>query len=138
MILETDASESYWSGVLKKIDYNLDHEKIGESVCRYCSGTFSDTQTRYHINEKELLAVVKSCQKLYYFLLPKMFLLRTDNTQVKAFIKNNLPFKPEYKRLIRWQTLLSEYVFDIEIVRSDKNVLADFLTRDGRKDGEDY
>ena len=87
LILETDASESYWSGVLKKIDYNLDHEKIGESVCRYCSGTFSDTQTRYHINEKELLAVVKSCQKLYYFLLPKMFLLRTDNTQVKAFIK---------------------------------------------------
>ena len=27
--------------------------------------------------------------------------------------------------------LLSEYDFDIEIIKSDKNVLADFLTRDG-------
>lgn len=63
-------------------------------------------------------------------------MLRTDNTQVKAFIKNNLPSKPEYKRLIRWLTLLSEYVFDIEIIRSDKNVLADFLTRDGKVDRE--
>ncbi|KAJ9553340.1 hypothetical protein OSB04_017385 [Centaurea solstitialis] len=134
LILETDASENYWSGVLKKIDYNSGQEKIGESICRYCSGTFTDTQTRYHINEKELLAVVKSCQKLFYFLLPKKFLLRTDNTQVKAFINNNLPSKPEYKRLIRWQTLLSEYNFDIEIIKSDKNVLADFLTRDGKDD----
>ncbi|KAJ9558185.1 hypothetical protein OSB04_012799 [Centaurea solstitialis] len=134
LILETDASENYWSGVLKKIDYNSEQEKIGESICRYCSGTFTDTQTRYHINEKELLAVVKSCQKLFYFLLPKKFLLRTDNTQVKAFIKNNLPSKPKYKRLIRWQTLLSEYNFDIEIIKSDKNVLADFLTRNGKDD----
>jgi len=131
LILETDASEYYWSGILKKIDYNNQNEKIGESICRYCSGTFSDTETRYHINEKELLAVIRSCHKFCYFLLPNKFLLRTDNTQVKAFIKNNLPSKPEYKRLIRWQTLLSEYIFDIEIIKSDKNILADFLTRDG-------
>jgi hypothetical protein len=126
LILETDASEHRWSGVLKKIDNDK------ESLCRYCSGTLTDTETRYHINEKELLAVVKSCQKLYYFLLPKKFLLRTNNTQVKAFIQNNLPSKPEYKRYIRWQTLLAECTFDIEIIHSDKNVLADFLSRDGR------
>ena len=59
-------------------------------------------------------------------------MLRTDNTQLKAFINNNLPSKPEFKRLIRWQTLLSEYSFDIEIIKSEKNVLADFLTRDGK------
>jgi hypothetical protein len=97
--------------ILKKSDYDLEKNKNGESLCRYCSGT--DTKTRYHINEKELLAIVKSCQKLYYFLLPKRFILRTDNTQVKAFIQNNLPSKPEYKRYIKWQTLLSEYTFDI-------------------------
>lgn len=132
LILETDASENNWSGVLKRVDYDNERQKISESICRYCSGTFSDTETRYHINEKELLAVVRSCQKFYYFLLPKRFLLRTDNTQVKAFINNNMPSKPEFKRLIRWQTLLSEYSFDIEIIKSEKNVLADFLTRDGK------
>ncbi|KAL5842734.1 hypothetical protein ACOSQ3_013337 [Xanthoceras sorbifolium] len=115
LILETDASERYWSGILKKEDYNENYEKIGETVCKYCSGTFSDTESRYHINEKELLAVVKSCKKFYYFLLPTRFLLRTDNTQVKAFIKNLLPSRPEAKRLIRWQMILAEYHFDILI-----------------------
>jgi hypothetical protein len=137
LILETDASDYGWSGVLEKINYDLDNNIIGESLCQYCSGTFTNTEIRYHVNEKELLAVVKSCQKLYYFLLPKRFTLRTDNTQVKAFIQNNLPSKPEYKRYIRWQTLLSEYSFDIEIIKSDKNVLVDFLSRDGRAHEKD-
>ena len=125
LILETDSSDSTWAAVLKRIQNNT------EELCRYTSGTFSPTEDRYHINEKEFLAVIKGLKKFSYFLLPKRFLLRTDNTQVKAFIKNNLPSKPEYKRLIRWQTYCSEYIFDIDIIRSHKNVTADFLTRDG-------
>ena len=125
LILETDSSESTWAAVLKRISGNT------EEICRYTSGTFTPTEERYHINEKEFLAVIKGFKKFSYFLLPKRFLLRTDNTQVKAFIKNNLPSKPEYKRLIRWQTYCSEYIFDIDIIRSHKNVTADFLTRDG-------
>ena len=60
LILETDASENNWSGVLKKIDYDKERHKIGESICRYCSGTFSDTETIYQIYEKELLSAVRS------------------------------------------------------------------------------
>ena len=63
-------------------------------------------------------------------MLPKRFILRTDNTQVKAFLNKNLPSTPEYKRLIRWQGYCAEYIFDIEIIKSSKNILADFLTRD--------
>ena len=125
LILETDSSDSTWAAVLKRIQNNT------EELCRYTSGTFSPMEERYHINEKEFLAVIKGLKKFSYFLLPKRFLLRTDNTQVKAFIKNNLPSKPEYKRLIRWKTYCSEYIFDIDIIRSHKNVTADFLTRDG-------
>ena len=44
LILETDASENIWSGILKKIDYDHDINKIGESLCRYCSGTFKDAK----------------------------------------------------------------------------------------------
>ena len=127
LILETNSSDSTWAAVLKrrKNDY--------EELCRYTSRTFTPTEEKYHINDKEFLAVVKGLKKFSYFLLPKRFLLRTDNTQVKAFIKNNLPSKPKYERLIRWQTYCSEYIFDIEIIRSHKNVVADFLTRDGGK-----
>ena len=125
LILETDSSHSTWVAVLKQIQNNT------EELCRYTSRTFTPTEERYHINEKEFLAVIKRLKKFSYFLLPKKFLLRTDNTQVKAFIKNNLPLKPEYKRLIRWQTYCSEYIFDIDIIHSHKNIVADFLTRDG-------
>ena len=85
---------------------------------------FSKIEKRYHINEKELLAVIRGCHKFYYFLLPKKFKLRTDDSQVKAFIKN--------KRLIRWQMALSEFMIEIELIKSDKNCLANFLTRDGK------
>ena len=125
LILETNSSESTWATVLKRIQNNT------EELCRYTFVTFTPTKERYHINEKDFLAVIKGLNKFSYFLLPKKFLLRTDNTQVKAFIKNNLPSKPEYKRLIRWQTHCSEYIFDIEIICSHKNVIADFITRDG-------
>ena len=125
LILETDSFESTWAAVLKRI------QNDNEELCRYTSGTFTPTEERYHINEKEFLAVVKGLKKFSYFLLPKKFLLRTDNTQVKAFIRNNLPSKPEYKRLIRWQTYCAEYIFDIDIIKSHKNVIVDFLTRDG-------
>ena len=65
LILEIDASKNYWSGILKRVYHNTDKIKIRESIYRYCSGTFIDTETRYHINEKKLLAVVKSCKKIY-------------------------------------------------------------------------
>ena len=123
-ILETDFSESTWAAVLKRTYENC------EELCRYTSGTFTSTEEKYHINEF-FLAVIKGLIFFSYFLLPKKFILRTDNTQVKAFIRNNLPSKPEYKRLIRWQTYCFEYIFDIEIIRSNKNVIADFLTWDG-------
>ena len=120
LILEIDSSESTWAIVLKRTSNNC------EELCRYTSSTFTPTEEKYHINEKEFLAVVKGFKKLSYFLLPKKFLLRTDNTQVKAFIKNNLPSKPKYKRLIRWKTYCSKHIFYIEIIRSNKNIIADF------------
>ena len=95
LILETDSSESTWVAVLKRTSGNC------KELCRYTSGTFTPIEEKYHINEKEFLAVVKELKKFSYFLLAKKFMLRTDNTQVKAFIRNNLPSKPEYKRLIR-------------------------------------
>ena len=49
---------------------------------------------------KDFLVVINGLKKFAYFLLPKKFVLRTDNIQVKAFIKNNLPSKPKYKSLI--------------------------------------
>ena len=61
---------------------------LGE-ICRYTSGTFNNNQLYYDINEKELLATIKGINKFEVFLLPKPFIIKTDNTQVVGFIKNN-------------------------------------------------
>ena len=52
LILEIDSFESTWAAVLKRIDNNC------EKLCRYTSGTFTHTEEKYHINEKEFLAVI--------------------------------------------------------------------------------
>ena len=80
LILQTDALDKYWAAILK-ID-------LGE-ICQYTSGTFNNNQINYDINEKELLAIIKGINKFEIFLLPKPFIIETDNTQVAGFIKNN-------------------------------------------------
>ena len=48
LILETDSSESTWAAVLKRIRIDNNCEEL----CRYTSGTFTPTEEKYHINEK--------------------------------------------------------------------------------------
>ena len=80
LILQTDASYKYWATILKT--------NLGE-ICRYTSGTFIDNQINYDINEKEFLAIIKEINIFEVFLLPKHFIIETDNTKVVGFIRNN-------------------------------------------------
>ena len=77
LILQTYASDKYWATILKT--------DLGE-ICRYTNGTFNDNHINYDINEKELLAIIKGINKFEIFLLPKPFIIKTDNTQVARFI----------------------------------------------------
>lgn len=52
MILETDASNETWSGVLKAETKNKQ-----EKLCRYTLGSFKGAELNYHSNKKEWLAV---------------------------------------------------------------------------------
>jgi len=129
LIVETDASEKYWGGVLKaKKNDNREH------VCRYANGCFKPAEINYHSNEKELLALKRSFSKFHFFILPVKFLVRTDNTNVKAYIFNKLPSTPEYKRRHRWQQYFQEYQFEIEHIKGKHNYLADFLSREANKE----
>jgi len=52
LIVETDASEKCWGGLLKakKVD-GKGH------VCRYANGSFKPAEINYHSNEKKLLVL---------------------------------------------------------------------------------
>ena len=120
LVLQTDVLDKYWAAILK-ID-------LGE-ICRYTSGTFNNNQINYNINEKELLAIIKGINKFEVFLLPKSFIIETDNTQVAGFIKNNTGKGVQARRLSRWKTLLSYYNFNIVHLKRTGNFLVDFLSR---------
>ncbi|KAI3706819.1 hypothetical protein L6452_24807 [Arctium lappa] len=79
LIIESDASDSYWGGVLKaKTDG-------GEIISRYASGSFKAAEKNYHSNEKEILALIKTIKAFKAYLLPVKFIARTDNTNTSYF-----------------------------------------------------
>jgi len=124
LIVETDASDKYSGGVLKA----KKNDSV-EQVCRYANGCFKPAEFNYHSNEKELLTLKRNFFKFHFFILPVKSLVRTDNTNVKAYIFNKLPSTPEYNRRHRWQQYFQEYQFDIEHIKGKNNYLADFLSR---------
>lgn len=73
---------------------------------------------------------MNTIKKFTGYLTPVKFLIRTDNKNFTHFLKINL--KGDYKqgRLVRWQMWFSRYVFEVEHLSGDKNVFADFLTRE--------
>lgn len=73
-VVQTDASEHQWGAVYLTIS-KFDKERKRRIYC-YKSGTFSGTSQRYHIHEKELLAVIKSFEKMRFFLDQMSLLLR--------------------------------------------------------------
>ncbi|KAL0410850.1 UNVERIFIED_CONTAM: movement protein [Sesamum latifolium] len=85
LVVYTDANDYRWAAVLMK------KTTTGEEPCRYTGGLFSEQQAQvWHINEKEFFAVWKAFKKWSLFLLAKEFMLKVDNTNVKAFLKNKL------------------------------------------------
>ena len=64
-LLEINSSESIWVAILKRL------ENKKEELCRYTSGTFTPTEEKYHINEKEFLGGIKGLKKLSFFFTTK-------------------------------------------------------------------
>ena len=125
LIIETDASDEIWGGILKAKTPNND-----EKICRYTSGSFKQAEKNYHSNEKELLAVKNVISKFSAYLTPVTFLVRTDNKNFTYFLRTNIAGDSKQGRLVRWQAWFSHYSFNTEHLPGNKNVLADCLTRD--------
>nr|QVW10188.1 putative reverse transcriptase [Atractylodes mild mottle virus] len=126
LIIKCDASDSFWGGVLEA--KTIDEDK--EYIYRYTSGSFKRAELNYHSNEKEILAAINSIKKLSGYLTPVKFLIRTDNENFTFFLNTNHKGDYERGRLKRWQMWFSRYSFTVEHLPGNKNVFADFLTRE--------
>lgn len=125
LIIETDASDEFWGGVLKaKTPENI------EKICRYSSGSFKQAEKNYHSSEKEILAIKQVISKFSAYLTPVNFTIRTDYKNFTHFMRTKIAGDSKLGRRIRWQAWFCRYDFTVEYLPGDKNVLADCLTRD--------
>nr|CAB42622.1 putative polyprotein (aspartic proteinase, reverse transcriptase, ribonuclease H) [Nicotiana tabacum] len=124
-IVETDSSDHSYGGVLK---YKYDNEKI-EHHCRYYSGSYTEPQLKWEINRKELFGLYKCLLAFEPYIVYNKFIVRTDNTQVKWWITRKVQDSVTTKEIRRLVLNIQNFTFTIEVIRTDKNVIADYLSR---------
>ena len=107
-------------------------EKIFRAIY-YASRTFNEVQENYSTTEKEMLAIVFSCEKFRPYILGSHIIVHTDHAAIK-YLMSKKEAKP---RLIRWVLLLQEFDLEIQDKKGCDNVIADHLSRVERNKTEE-
>ena len=120
-ILQTDASDDYWSAILLERIDGVDH------FCAHASGQFKDSKKNYHVIYKEILAVKYGIKKFEFHLISHQFLINMDNSSFPRIFdfKNKLLLD---KQLLNLKTWFSKYDFTVQHIKGKQNLIPDFLT----------
>jgi hypothetical protein len=90
----------------------------------FVSKTFSDTQRRWSVGDREMFAMYYGITQLKSFLGGRHFTLKTDHNNLRYWLTESASPKVQ-----RWRIALSEFEFDIEYLKGELNVVADALSR---------
>ena len=115
-ILSTDASEYSIGYVLSQLQNGREH------AIAYGGRSLRGAEFKWHITDKEALALVERIQHFRHYLANEEFTVFTDNVSVKYLQK----IKDCQGRLGRWSLLLQGYNFKIIHHEGSKNP-ADYL-----------
>ena len=118
-LLQTDASDKGIGFVLaQEVDNCLQPIQFGGRV-------LSETEQRYCVTDKELLAVYYAVKTCEIYLLGHQFLVYTDHKPL-SYLKE---FKDIQNRRFRWISYLEEMGARVRYIPGKENVVADFLSR---------
>jgi hypothetical protein len=84
----------------------------------------SDTQKRYNVTEKELLAIVETLKEFKGMLWGQSIVVYTDH---KNLTQDALGMTSD--RVYRWRLLLEEYGPEIIYIKGIHNTVADAISR---------
>ena len=99
-------------------------EKIFRAIY-YANKTFNEAQESYSTIEKEMLAMVFSCEKFRPYILGSHVIIHKDHASIKYLVEK----KDAKPRLIIWVLLLKEFDIEIKDKKGSDNVIADHLSR---------
>jgi len=120
----TDASQAGWGAVLCQENPT---DKGALEVCQYASGLWAKNQLNWSSLKKELRAVCLGIAKFKDFVIYTHFIVKTDCQALKFAIQ-----KCEFEdaAMVRWVMQLSQFTFDVEFVKGNKNSFVDMLSRE--------
>lgn len=121
--VQTDASGVGLGAVL------LQGEGENQLPIQFISRKLFPRETRYSTIEKEALAIKWALDTLKYYLIGKDFVLETDHRALQWIHK----MKDTNARITRWYLSLQPYCFNIQYRPGQKNIIADFLSRDSEE-----
>ena len=119
----TDASHTALAGVV----VSTENEKT--VPLGFYSYKLNPTEMSYSIFSKELLALVKTVKKFQHIVEGRKVDVFCDNLSVTQSLKKETDANHLLAREQRYLTFLSEYDLNISHIKSEENILADYLSR---------
>ncbi|XP_057754711.1 uncharacterized protein LOC130974013 [Arachis stenosperma] len=113
--VHTDASDYAIGGILMQEGHPISFK----------SHKLNDTERRYTVQEKEMIAVVYCLRTWHHYLLSSHFIVKTDNVATSYF-QTQKKLSPKQTR---WRDFLAEFDFEFEYKSGKTNVVADALSR---------
>lgn len=117
--IECDASDTEIGAVL------LQEQEGNLRIIAYMSGKLTPTQRKYHVTERECLAVLTAIEKFRPYIDGTRFTVITDHASL-TWLQN---LKDPNGRLSRWAFRLQGYDFDLKHRKGAQMELPDALSR---------